>query len=286
MAPPSTNDILNKYGSKIESQLNSQGQSSYSSDYEKFKQEMIPHITSYEKWAKSLGNFIKLKVAEKDRVKIQRYLDIAHLDVTASQSLTLAILSLLLIFFLTVIISASTFILNPNSNQNDTLLFTFLGFIAAIFIFYYAYSMPKRISNSWRLKASSQMIPAILYMVVYMKHTSNLEKAIEFAAKHLEGPLALDFKKVFYNVEIGKFTTIKASMDNYLENWRDYAPEFIESFHLIESSLFEPSESRRVQILEKSLQVILDGVYDKMLKYTHDVRSPLTNIYMLGIVLP
>ena len=286
MAPPSTNDILNKYGSKIESQLNSQGQSSYSSDYEKFKQEMIPQITSYEKWAKSLGNFIKLKVAEKDRVKIQRYLDIAHLDVTASQSLTLAILSLLLIFFLTVIISASTFILNPNSNQNDTLLFTFLGFIAAIFIFYYAYSMPKRISNSWRLKASSQMIPAILYMVVYMKHTSNLEKAIEFAAKHLEGPLALDFKKVFYNVEIGKFTTIKASMDNYLENWRDYAPEFLESFHLIESSLYEPSESRRVIILEKSLQVILDGVYEKMLKYSRDIRAPLTNIYMLGIVLP
>jgi len=50
--------------------------------------------------------------------------------------------------------------------------------------------------------------------------------------------------------------------------------------------LFEPSNTRRIATLEKSLQIILDGVYDKMLKFTHDVRAPLTNIYMLAIMLP
>lgn len=166
------------------------------------------------------------------------------------------------------------------------LLFFFLGIMASLFIFYYTYSMPERLAMIWRLEASSQMVPAILYIVIYMKHTSNLERAIEFAAQHLEGPLALDFKKVFYDVEIGKFSTIKQSIDNYLESWRDYSPEFLESFHLIESSLYETSEQRRVQILEKSLQIILDGVYEKMLKYSREIRSPLTNIYMLGIILP
>jgi hypothetical protein len=138
----------------------------------------------------------------------------------------------------------------------------------------------------WRLKASSQMVPAILYIVIYMKHTSNFEKAVAFAAEHLEPPLGLDFRKVFWDVEIGRFSTIKESVDNYLLGWRDYSLEFVEAFHLIESSLYEPSEGRRVNVLEKSLQVILDGVYDKMLKYTHNVKAPLTNIYMLGIVLP
>jgi len=38
--------------------------------------------------------------------------------------------------------------------------------------------------------------------------------------------------------------------------------------------------------LEKALQVILEGVYDKMLRFTHEVKSPLTNVYMLGVVLP
>ena len=85
---------------------------------------------------------------------------------------------------------------------------------------------------------------------------------------------------------MGKFSTIKESLDNYLETWRDYSIEFIEAFHLIESNLFEPSDTRRVSTLEKALQVVLDGVYDRMLRFTHDVRSPLTNVYMLGVVLP
>ncbi|MCH8317257.1 MAG: hypothetical protein IIA88_01970, partial [Bacteroidetes bacterium] len=96
----------------------------------------------------------------------------------------------------------------------------------------------------------------------------------------------MDFKKIFYNVEIGKFSTIKESLDDYLKIWRKNNTEFIESFHLIESSLFEPDNVRRISTLEKALQVILDGIYDKMLKFTHGVRSPLTNVYMLGVVLP
>ena len=278
----STSDIIEKYARKLESNLNFESPENYSEEYIKFKQDMIPTLTSYEKWARSLGNFIKLKVSEKDRMRIQKYLETAHLEVTPSQALTLSALSLLTIFFLTILAVVAVYLIN----QSVQLLFGFLGILASLFVFYYTYSMPKRLANFWRLKASSQMVPAILYIVVYMKHTSNLERAVAFASEHLEGPLALDFKKVFYDVEVGKFTSIKQSLDNYLDSWKENAPEFIESFHLIESSLFEPSENRRVQILEKSLQVILDGVYEKMLKYNREVRSPLTNIYMLGIILP
>jgi Flp pilus assembly protein TadB len=166
------------------------------------------------------------------------------------------------------------------------LFFLVLVMVFSMFLFYFINGYPLRLANKWRLKASSQMVPAILYIVVYMRHTPNLEKAIAFASQHLQYPLALDFKKVFYNVEVGKFSTIKESLDNYLDTWRDYSVEFIESFHMIESSLFEPDDAKRIVTLEKGLQVVLDGVYDKMLKFTHEVRSPLTNVYMLGVVLP
>jgi hypothetical protein len=77
------------------------------------------------------------------------------------------------------------------------------------FLFYYLYTFPARLANQWRLKAGSQMVPCILYIVVYMKHTSNLERAIRFASMHLDPPLALDLKKVFWDVETGKYSTIK-----------------------------------------------------------------------------
>lgn len=282
----STEDILKKYGKKIEKQITDSPQSpdfqKTSSEYIKFKQEMLPEITKYKRWADTLGNIVKIKIPEKDRKKVEKDLETAHANVTPSQAMTLAVVSMLLVFFLLLLISIGAYLINGEI----PLLIILLGMMVSVFIYYYTYTFPRRLANAWRLKASSQMVPSVLYIVVYMKHTSNLERAVEFAAQHLEGPLALDFRKIFYDVEIGKFSSIKQSLDNYLESWREYAPEFVEAFHLIESSLYEASEAQRIQTLEKSLQIILDGVYEKMLKYSRSIRTPLTNLYMLGIILP
>jgi hypothetical protein len=282
-------DILQKYGSKIESRISTSSSeiksTNYSQEYLRFKEEMAPDISRYEKWCKSVGSIIKLKVSEKDRAEIQKHLNIAHLDLEPWQPLTLAVMSFLIVFFIGVFISIAVVLIH-NSFDAFPLLFFSLMIIFSFFMFYFMKMYPARLANKWRLKASSQMVPAILYVVIYMRHTPNLERAVAFASEHLQYPLALDLKKVFYDVQVGKFSTIKASLDNYLETWRDYSVEFIEAFHLIESSLYEPDDSRRILTLEKSLKVVLDGVHDKMLRFTHEVKSPLTNIYMLGVILP
>lgn len=283
------NEILRKYGSKIESNIKTQSAGiqagNYSQSYLTFKEEAMPEINKYERLCKSFGSVVKLKVPDKEEQKIKKDLDVAHLELESWQPLTLAVVSFLGIFFLGLIFSVSIVLIKADLGAFP-MLFFFLMIILSLFTFYFMKAYPSRLANQWRLKASSQMVPAILYVVVYMRHTSNLERAISFAAENLEYPLALDFKKVFYNVQIGKFSTIKESLDNYLESWRDYSVEFIESFHLIEGSLYEPDEARRIATLEKALKVVLDGVYDKMLRFTHDVKSPLTNVYMLGVVLP
>ncbi len=288
---PSTDDILKKYGAKIESQMkgyNKAGQQSsevggkFSQSYEKFRSSMSPEFTRYERWCKSLGNSFKIKVGEKDRARIEKNIGVAHLNVTASEVVVFSTVLLFLTLFGGILFFVATWLLTDVFSG----MFLFLVFALGIFLFFYSSKTPERLAMKWRLKASSQMVPAILYIVVYMKHTSNFEKAVSFASEHLQPPLSLDFRKIFWDVEVGKFSTIKESVDNYLIGWKDYSMEFVEAFHLIESSLYEPNEGRRVNVLEKSLQVILDGVYDKMLKYTHEVKAPLTNIYMLGIVLP
>ena len=275
-------DIFKKYGRKIEEQIDSENIEGVSRDYLKFKKEMIPSFSRYEKWAKSLGKAIKVKVSKKEETKIKKHLDTAHLDLNPSQVLGLALILSIIVLFGGLLFSMGIYFIT----DKIPFMFFFLTLLACLFLFYYLYYIPERLAKKWRLKASSQMVPAILYVVIYMKHTSNLEKAIEFASRNLSPPLALDFKKIFYDVEIGKFSNIKTSLENYLESWRDEAIEFIESFHLIESSLYEPSEARRVEILERALQVVLDGIYDKTLKFSREIRSPLTTLYMLGIVLP
>ncbi|GBE19798.1 hypothetical protein BMS3Abin17_00527 [archaeon BMS3Abin17] len=293
---PSVDEVLRKYGSKIEGQIKSSNvkSASYSRSYVKFKEEMATEFSKYEKWCNSLGSFIRLKVSKKDEEKVKRQIEIAHLNIEPWQALTLSVMTFISVFLLGLLVSVSVALIKGSNSvsfikgfvSGFPFLFFFLTIILSLFLFYFVNNYPKRLANKWRLKASSQMVPSILYLVVYMRHTPNLEKAVAFASEHLQYPLALDFKKVFYNVEIGKFSSIKESLDNYLETWRDYSTEFIEAFHLIEGSLFEPDNSRRIVTLEKALQVVLDGVYDKMLRFTHSVRSPLTNVYMLGVVLP
>jgi hypothetical protein len=285
-------DILRKYGGKISKQIGNEEYkvSDVSREYTQFKQDMMPALSRYEKLAKSFGNVMKVQVSDKKKIKLQKVLETAHLDLTTSQVLSYAFFGAFITFFVGLLVFLLTLFIS-GQNPFDYImgsagLFLFMVFIASIFVFYYINSTPERLAKIWRLKASSQMVPCILYIVVYMKHTSNLERAIGFASQHLQNPLALDLKKIFWDVETGKFSTIKESLDHYLESWEGESLEFVESFHLIESSLYEPSEARRVQILEKSLQVILDGVYEKMLLFSRDVRSPLTNLYMLGVVLP
>jgi len=286
------NEVLKKYSRKIEQEVGNHDAvnpdaGSISKDYLKFKEDMMPALSRYERWVKSLGNFIKIKLSSKDEAKIKRDLEIAHLNVSPSEVVGLAIVSFLGLVFLSVLLSVAIWFLGGGTGiEGFPFLFLVLMMITSAFLFYYFYSMPSRLAIKWRLKASSQMVPAILYTVIYMKHTSNLERAISFVSQHVEAPLSLDLKKVLWDVETGRYSSIKDSLDVYLDFWKDTNMEFVESFHLIESSLYEPSETRRVQILEKALKVILDGVYEGMLKYTHTIKSPLTNLYMLGIVLP
>jgi len=279
-------EIAKKFGAKIEGSLRTESVSeNYSREYSKFKEEINPTLSNYEKYCKKLGSLFKLKLGQKDNERLVKSLGIAHVDVAPEEAAGFAMVSFVAAILFSLLLAMILYLV-AKIEMSVMLPAIFLLFLSAIFVYYYINSLPDRMAQSWRLKASSQMVPCILYIVVFMRHTSNLEMAIKFASQHLQPPLALDLKKIFWDVETGKYSTIKEALDAYLETWRDYSMEFIEAFHLIESSLYEPSEGRRVEILEKSLSVILEGVYDKMLKYTHDVQSPLTNLYMLGIVLP
>jgi len=283
---PRIEEIFKKYGARLEQKMNSFDSSSeFSQEYSKFKEEMAPEFTRYERWCNGLGSIFHSKLSEKDERNIKRQIEIAHLDVEPWQVFGLGFVVFLITFFFGLFFCLSIALI-----QNDLMKFPFAFFflilIVSLFLFHFLSNYPSRLATKWRLKASSQMVPAILYVVVYMRHTPNLEKAIAFASQNLQEPLALDFKKIFYDVQVGKFSTMKESLENYLGTWRDYAPFFIESFQLIESSLFEPDNSRRIATLEKALQVILDGVHDKMLKFVQEVKSPLQNTYMFTVVLP
>ena len=114
---PTVNEILRKYGGKLESQIRSndldQG-GNYSKDYLTFKQEKNSALNKYERLCKSAGSFIKLKISEKDKKKVEKHLEISHLDVEPWQAVSLGVLSFLGIFFIGLFLSIAIALLNPD----------------------------------------------------------------------------------------------------------------------------------------------------------------------------
>ncbi len=281
--------ILSKYKSKldsdssmIEEEFQNYNPKGFSREYRVFREETLTkRVSGYEKICNFIEKIIAVRPKPKEYDKLKRSVEISHLNITPIGASSFAVFIALLIILIAIFIGLLSFF------QGELKLFfpLFLIIVSALLIKPLT-NIPNYIADRWRLRASNQMVTCILYMVMYMRHTSNLENAIKFSADHIGQPLSLDLRKVFWDVESRRFNTIKESLDHYLETWRDYNLEFVNSFHLIESSLYEPNESRRVELLEKSLENILEGTYEKMLHYTHNLKNPITMLHMLGVILP
>jgi hypothetical protein len=279
--------VMDKYGAKLggqyQSTMDQPSSGTFTKDYDTFRKEaLFLGNTLYERgcnFAHSIVNFAPTN--KEQREKLQEAIDSLHLNITPSSSYTFAILvmaSFILFAFLFFFIS----LLFGTMQILVPVLFLFMG----VGLLFPLTKYPIHLAQRRRLQASNQMVLCILYVVIYMRHTSNLEHAIKFAGEHVGNPMALDLRKIIWDVEIKRFATVQESLENYLLTWKDHNLAFVESFHLIEASLLEGKNERRIDLLEKSLEVILEGTYDSMLHYAQEVRSPMTMLHMLGVILP
>ncbi|MCF7861715.1 hypothetical protein K9M79_05695 [Candidatus Woesearchaeota archaeon] len=250
----------------------------FSSEYLQFKDENTPsHFGFYEKACNASEKILQIAPDEKQKKVLQEAIEQIHLNITPTGVLSFAIFFPLVLAVVSSLLFYVVF--------QSAFMAGFAVLVSVIMIMPLA-NIPNLLATDWRMRASNQMVISIFYLVTFMRHTSNLEGAIKFASEHLAPPLSLDFKLILWNVETGKYESTKESLDAYLIKWKDYAPEFIEAFHLIESSLYESDDLRRVELLEKSLDIILSETYEKMLHFAHELKSPITTLHMLGVIMP
>ncbi len=285
-------EILNRYSKRIGKYADSYesetvSNEAFSKEYLIFREEaMSTALTTYEKICNFSERLLRVTPKENEREDFETAIRTAHLNITPEGASSFASLILFASIIVAILAGLAIFLMTKAMPSTSVLLLLFLIMIAGFALTKPLSRLPMQIATKWRLRASNQMVLCILYIVMYMRHTSNMEHGIKFAGEHIGLPLALDMRKVFWDVEVGRYATLKESLDNYLKQWRKHNLEFVEAFHLIESSLYEPDEPRRIDRLEKALQVILEGTYERMLHFAHDVRSPITFLHMIGIILP
>ncbi len=274
-------DIVEKYRRKLSTKItkfkSAPSYTSYSRAYKQFRKTQISNEQSfYEKFCNKAEKLIATKVTDKEREKLKGYIDVAHINISPEAVYSGTYLATILVLVLMLSLFMVVF--------NLFVLIT--GFVSIFLVFFMMPKVPKFIYNKWQAKASDQLLLAVLYLVIYMEREPNIEKAIQFVAEHLPPPISLDFMKILWDFESKTFSTVTESLDNYVTVWKDKNAYFVDSIHLIESSLFEKSGSKVRSLLSKATEVILNGTQDNMLHFAHSLQTPIKTLHMLGIVLP
>lgn len=285
---PSDKDLfLKKFEEKLKKELDpktlsSLKNSSYdesefaSYDYEKFRKEQLPtNMSIYENMCNFAVKILPIAPDSKTAEKLDSDLEKAHLSCTST-----AVMSLTVMVALFLVMFGSILLITVSATIGFGLIL--IG-VASYFLFQ---TIPSMLAKRFKSKANDQIIIAIFYIVAYMRFSSNFELAVNFAANYLGPPLSLDFKKLLWELDNSKYPTLKDAFDKYLEGWRDDNLEFLEAIYLIESSLYESEDLRRITLLDKSLDIILQGNYEKMLHFAQELRGKVQTFNMLGVILP
>ncbi|MFH1917436.1 MAG: hypothetical protein ABIJ21_09315 [Nanoarchaeota archaeon] len=272
-----------KYAERMTEELEGK-ESVKSKNYQDFREEYLPKShTLYEKACGFSQKALSISPGKDKERKYREALSACHLNATPTGVISFSYLAALTIVLFGIVFG---YLIPSFLGQEPVSFFVLLALLLGAIVIIPLQQVPFILANSWRLKTSNQMVLATFYMVTYMRHTSNLELAINFAAEHVASPLSIDLKKIIWDIETEKYGNVKEALDIYLDQWKDSNREFIEAVQLIESSLYEPAENRRLTALDKSLEVILQGTYDKMLHFAHALKNPITTLHMMGIILP
>jgi len=248
----------------------------YPTEYMKFLEEVkIKPKTWYEKACNFVEGLFPIEPDGKSREKILANLRASYINATPKGVFSFAILSTILwiIFAMIYIFFAGTI---------D--IFGSFFFLIVLINFWYFYNYPSSKAKTMSVQMSADAVLAILYMVIYMRSSPNLEGAVKFASQNLDSPLGWDLRKLLWDIEVGKYSSSNEALINYVTKWKERNKEFAEAINLLRSSSVEAE--RREMLYDETINVILNGTRERAKHYAAELRMPMMLIYAMGILLP
>ncbi len=232
----------------------------------------------YEKMCKISERIIKIKPDKKTCERIEKACNISHLSVTPEGVGSFTFLSSFAILILGFVITILGIYLKFPISYGIFVLFF------AIPIGYYIYNYPMIYERRFLISAGSELTFLILYMIIYIRDSPNMEGALKFASENLSGPLGKDMRRLMWEIETGKYSTADEALIDYLKVWKE-EKYFIEAVQLIRESLKYP-EDRRLATLDEAISIVLQGSEDNTRRYSQALKTPIMILHAMGILLP
>ncbi len=167
------------------------------------------------------------------------------------------------------------------------ILYLFFPFIIiAVAAANYVQQFPLAEAKREQIRALTYVPEMIGYMIMSMKLVPNLEKAVEFAADHGKGRISKELRRIIWNTNLGVYTTVAEGLDELAYNWGKFSSEFKQALMNVRASVLENTEAKRYQLLDKTMDEVLESVQNKMEQYARDLSQPSTTLFYVGVLLP
>lgn len=244
-------------------------------EYTSFLQEIKKQPrTKYEKACFYSQKILGVNLSESSGAKLNESLKAAYLNATPKGVMSFTLLSMLILVTASVIFM----VFGGGTTFGAFALMFSLGTV------FYIYNYPNQAAKSMSMKMSADSVLAILYMVIYMRTSPNLEGALRFASENLGGPLSWDLKKLMWDIQVGKYLTADQAVISYIEKWKEKNKEFAEALHLLRGIAVEPT--KREVIFRETISVILNGTKERTKHYATGLRMPMMLVHAMGVLLP
>ena len=248
-----------------------------SREFRIFKKKEKEKLSIFERLARISGKILSVNPPDENTKKeLETSINFTGIRVTPKDVMALVYLTIICSVALSIMLIAAGLL--PITGMMFTV-------VAGIGLAYYFLKYPVNLLKSYRIKASSQVVLAVLYMVVSMRVSPNLEKALRFSAANISGPLAWDMRRLLWDIEMGKYYSASNALTDYIAKWKPENEEFAEALRLIRDSETQTGGRSEV-VLDEALDVILNGTKTRMKHYAQELSLPVSIIHMMGIVLP
>jgi len=248
-----------------------------------------PGKSGFVKFCKWSYRRIKSKNSKFDE-KYRQAIDFLGWNLTADEFASGQKMSMVLGFALSAVIGlcASYFGLISLSGGISMDNLPFLGMLAVIPMAASAMvvKMPLNAAETEKMNSMTYVPEIVNYLVMSMKLSPNLEKAIQFAAEHGRGKIADDFKKLLWDVDIGVYNTVEEGLDDLAYKWGDYSSVLKHALMQIRASVIEANDARRLALLDKAVADVIEGIKAEMSTYSRKLHAPAIYLYYLGVLLP
>lgn len=143
-----------------------------------------------------------------------------------------------------------------------------------------------KIERNIQLECQGRAPELIGYMVMSIRLTPSLTRAITFAAKNMDGPISSGLKRILWNVYMRKYHSMEESFTATATEWGQKNEDLRRALFAIRSSTLEATDEGRERSLEKAMEIVLSGTKKKLEEFASSLSTPTTVLFALGILLP